>query len=273
MAGANTVPTPAESAAPEVGTPEYDAAMIAKADGGQASTTPPAPADRPEWLPEKFSTPEDMARAYAELEKRMGSEGGQKAAQEGRTPETETPSGDPADAAKAAVESAGLDMASLEQKVVSKGALDDGDYAALEAKGISRDMVDRYIAGQQAMAEAITNRVADSVGGWDAMQGALQWAAEGGITPEEAAAFNRQVEGADEAGLKLAMAGLMARYNAAEGVQPRLMGGSAATDGGGFRSSNELVKAMSDPRYNNDPAYTADVHKKLERSGDLGMNF
>ena len=28
--------------------------------------------DRPEWLPEKFKSPEDMAQAYSELEKKMG---------------------------------------------------------------------------------------------------------------------------------------------------------------------------------------------------------
>ena len=28
--------------------------------------------DRPEWLPEKFSSPEDMAKAYGELESKLG---------------------------------------------------------------------------------------------------------------------------------------------------------------------------------------------------------
>ena len=34
----------------------------------------------------------------------------------------------------------------------------------------------------------------------------------------------------------------------------------------GFRSQAELVRAMSDPRYDNDPAYRADVAAKLELS-------
>jgi len=40
--------------------------------------TPPAdpPENRPEWLPEKFKTPEDLAKSYGELEKRL-SQGGQ----------------------------------------------------------------------------------------------------------------------------------------------------------------------------------------------------
>ena len=34
----------------------------------------------------------------------------------------------------------------------------------------------------------------------------------------------------------------------------------------GFRSQQEVVRAMGDPRYENDPAYRQDVYDKLERS-------
>ena len=33
---------------------------------------PQEQSDRPEWLPEKFKSPEDMSKAYAELEKKLG---------------------------------------------------------------------------------------------------------------------------------------------------------------------------------------------------------
>jgi hypothetical protein len=36
-----------------------------------------------------------------------------------------------------------------------------------------------------------------------------------------------------------------------------------------YRSQAELVRAMSDPKYDNDPAYRQDVIAKLERSGNL----
>ena len=36
-----------------------------------------------------------------------------------------------------------------------------------------------------------------------------------------------------------------------------------------FRSQAELVQAMSDRRYENDPAYRQDVIEKLERSDNL----
>ncbi len=37
----------------------------------QAAETPPAP-ERPEWLPEKYKTGEDLAKAYKELESKLG---------------------------------------------------------------------------------------------------------------------------------------------------------------------------------------------------------
>ena len=39
---------------------------------------------------------------------------------------------------------------------------------------------------------------------------------------------------------------------------------STAVDG--FRSQQEVVRAMADERYDNDPAYRKDVYDKLERS-------
>ena len=43
----------------------------------------------------------------------------------------------------------------------------------------------------------------------------------------------------------------------------------AAKAGDNFRSQAELVRAMSDPRYENDPAYRQDVIDKLDRSDNL----
>jgi hypothetical protein len=41
------------------------------------------------------------------------------------------------------------------------------------------------------------------------------------------------------------------------------------TGGDVFRSQQELVRAMSDPRYDNDPAYRQDIIEKLDRSNNL----
>ena len=45
-----------------------------------------------------------------------------------------------------------------------------------------------------------------------------------------------------------------------------LTGNAPKTSGQQFRSQAEVVQAMQDPRYDNDPAYRADVMEKLSRS-------
>ena len=46
-----------------------------------------------------------------------------------------------------------------------------------------------------------------------------------------------------------------------------MLSGKAADNSGDiFKSQAQLVKAMSDPRYDEDPAYRQDVIAKLDRS-------
>ena len=52
---------------------------------------------------------------------------------------------------------------------------------------------------------------------------------------------------------------------------PQLLGGKlSANSNDVFRSTSEVMNAMSDPRYLKDSAYTQDVQDKLVRSDVLG---
>ncbi|CLP71539.1 Uncharacterised protein [Mycobacterium tuberculosis] len=64
----------------------------------------------------------------------------------------------------------------------------------------------------------------------------------------------------------MAILGLKARYDAANGSEPTLLGGNAKASEDVFRSTAELTAAMKDPRYKKDPAYREDVKQKLARS-------
>ena len=67
--------------------------------------------------------------------------------------------------------------------------------------------------------------------------------------------------------IRLAVQGLKAQYDVINGYEGRMLQGKAPQSSKDtFRSQAELVRAMSDPRYDNDPAYRADVIEKLERS-------
>jgi hypothetical protein len=75
------------------------------------------------------------------------------------------------------------------------------------------------------------------------------------------------VESGNVQAIQLAVAGLRSEYEQAVGYEGRMLSGKAAnTAVDAFRSQAEVVRAMSDPRYDNDPAYRQDIFDKLDRS-------
>lgn len=245
----------------EEGTPEYDAAMVEKFEANdagdqteQSGTQEETGEDRPGWLPQKFKTPEDLAKAYAELERRQSQ--GEDDAEEG-TEEGE---------ARELVTAAGLDFDALTEKFDTTGALDDTDYAALEGAGIPRALVDAYIEGQTAIAHNQQAELMAVAGGAEGYGQMVAWAADN-LDGADIDAFNKVVNGADLGAKKLAIAGLKAQFTAAVGEEPDLFDGDTDTKTADtFQSTAQLTAAMRDPRYHNDPAYRREVEQKLKRS-------
>jgi hypothetical protein len=257
--------------------PGHDAAMIAKVDakaaaiqaelGGNPNGTPAGqvtpPADgakqRPDNVPEKFwdaakgvVNVEAMLKSHSELEKKLGA-----------GPAAGTP--DAMQAAQAAVTAAKLDMGTLTQEFAKDGKLGDASYAALAAAGIDKAVVDQFIAGQMAVAKSAEVALMDSVGGEAAWNSMAAWA-NANLQASDHEAFNAAVnKGGDTA--KLAMAGLKAKYEAANGVQPKLVSGAAAAGNTGvqpFASRAEVTEAMRNPKYRSDPAYRANVIARID---------
>jgi len=79
-------------------------------------------------------------------------------------------------------------------------------------------------------------------------------------------AFNATMATQDPNMIRLAIQGLNARYRS-EAAPSLLQGGTGpVSTGGKFESTAELTAAMSDPRYEKDPAYRQQVSDKLARS-------
>ena len=79
-------------------------------------------------------------------------------------------------------------------------------------------------------------------------------------------AFNSIIDAGNPTAIQIAVAGMKAEYDNAEGYEGRMLQGKAAQTSDAFRSQAEVVAAMSDPRYDRDPAYRQDLYDKLERS-------
>lgn len=243
-----------------------------------------APKEEAPAIPEKFMRDgepdyEALAKAYSELEKK------QSAGKKGNDEDTKAPEetdeegGDAeddgadsdatVDAAKAAVKKSGLDFDALSKEYWDSGELAESSYKALEKSGIPRNLVDAFIAGQEAIVESTRATVFNEAGGEENYNSMLTWAADN-MNDAEIDAYNSAVNSGNMNQTLLAVKGLAARYKAAEGFEPKVnIGGSSSKEAGGYKSWKQVEAAMNDPRYGKDPAYVAEVEAKIARSGNL----
>lgn len=239
---------------PEAESQEHVNAMLEKVEGSQQDP------ERPEWLPQKFKSAEDMAKAYSELESKLGQPQQQKSEEQ-----VEVTGEENASEVAELLDNKGLDFDVFQQEYNETGGLSEDAYEALQEAGFSRSLVDTWIQGQDALASQITGQMYDVVGGQEEYTQMVSWAAD--TLPEsEIDAFNATMETQDPNMIRLAIQGLNARYRS-EAEPNLLQGGSGAVSSGGrFESNAELTAAMSDPRYSKDPAYRQQVADKLARS-------
>jgi len=104
------------------------------------------------------------------------------------------------------------------------------------------------------------------VGGEKAYQSMTKWAGDN-LSKAEVEMYDSVMGKGDPNAIFFAVQALNNRYQDAVGTDGELISGRRSGKGQeGFRSQQELVQAMSDPRYDNDPAYRQDVTRKLENS-------
>lgn len=214
-------------------------------------TETPIESDRPDWLPEKFNSPEDMAKAYAEAERKLSEPEDTKEAKEEKPKETSKPSDNV--------------ISSATEEFTNNGELSEKTYESLDKAGIPKEMVDAYIAGQQSLVDAQTNTIHETVGGVGEYNAMATWAGEN-LSDDELDAFNTIVESGTVSQATVAVKGLYAQYKALGGGEPSLeKGGTSAADAGAkpFASAAEVTRAMRDPRYSEDPGYRQMVEKRL----------
>lgn len=121
-------------------------------------------------------------------------------------------------------------------------------------------------ADVETLSEAQAQELMDMVGGDKAYQSMLSWAGDN-FSKEEVEMYDGVMESGNPNAIFFAVQALQARYNDSVGSDGQLLTGRGAqnTDDS-FKSQAELVAAMSDPRYDRDPAYRANLMRRLENS-------
>ena len=139
-----------------------------------------------------------------------------------------------------------------------------------------RDLVDAYVAMSQAdpnygpppgdLSDSEVNTIQEAAGGRDNYKTMTQWASDN-LAEKDVKAFDQIIDSGNLQAIQLAVAGLRSTYEQYNGYEGRMLSGKPPRSSGDvFRSQAELVAAMSDRRYDDDPAYRQDVIEKLDRT-------
>ena len=213
----------------------------------------------------KYKTAEELEKAYGELEKKLGEQESKEEAPEEEVTQEDV---NPTVSLITDASSEYADKGELSKETLEK-------FSEMS----STDLVNAYVEMQsnapQAPVETVdlsdteVNTIKNSVGGEKAYSDIVTWAGQN-LPKDSIEAFDGLVNTGNVKAIQLALSGLKAEYDNSNGYEGRMLSGKTVkTSDNTFRSQQELVSAMSDPRYDNDPAYRQDVIVKLDRSDNL----
>lgn len=158
----------------------------------------------------------------------------------------------------------GVDFNQAIKEYNEYGALSSKTMADLAQAGYPSEVIEGFIESRQNLESEFTNAVYNSAGGEQAYNKVIEWA-QGNLSNKVLSSFNRAIDNNNLEAVTLMFEGMKAKMVAKQGTRnPTIMGGGVTTGGyKGFSSKQEVVEAMSDPRYGTDPNYTRSVELKM----------
>ena len=218
----------------------------------------------------KYKNAEELEKAYGELQKKLGETESSDEPEAKEEVEDDTPTETPTNHTI---------ISEASNEFFENGELTEetmGKFANMSSK----DLVQAYmemskanpqepaspIASDVDLTDAEVNSIKNSVGGETEYTNMVQWASQN-LPQNTVEAFDSLINSGNAGAIQLAVNGLRQQYESTNGYEGRMLQGKPPNSSGDvFRSQPELVAAMNDPRYDNDPAYRMDVIEKLDRS-------
>jgi hypothetical protein len=216
-------------------------------------TYDPTPADQPEFTAEeqdsiavgeqleqqeqqllagKYTNAKELEKAYVELQRKLG------------TPEEEA----------------------SEEPVNETEDSEETEEVEQETEEVEQETEEKEEESQISMSEEDIKYLKDAVGGEEAYTELVSWASDN-LSEQEVDAYDHVMGLDNPYAAFFAVKALNMAYQNANGYEGQMLTGKAAANTNNqFRSQAEVIEAMSDPRYDNDPAYRNDVFDKLDRS-------
>ena len=212
----------------------------------------------------KYKNAQELEKAYKELESKIGVQNPpDQESVESKEPEVKEE--------KTAVETAFLESLwdeSQQEGDFKQETLDK--LKGLDPTKLAQEYLN-YRAGNQppeprSLSKEDVKELHNVTGGQKGYNDMIKWAVSN-IDKSERDMFDAVIDSGDKQAAYFAVQAMNYRYNDSQGVDaPLLTGKAASPKTSGFKSQAALVAAMSDPRYDNDPAYRQEVMEKLARS-------
>tara|TARA_E500000305_G_scaffold28052_1_gene21376 strand:- start:490 stop:1350 length:861 start_codon:yes stop_codon:yes gene_type:complete len=248
--------------------------------------------EQEQLLAGKYKNAEDLESAYIELQKKMG-EG--KPTEEVATPEPETTdqpqfyAEDGSVNYDSAKELYGDNLGDIFQKAEidpfkmnehfaeNNGTLTEEMYNQLGEAGLNKTVVDAYLKGvrqevgieeaaaQPALSESEVSDLKGLAGGESGYNDLMKWASDN-LAKDDIESFDDVLATGNKSAVKFAIKALVGQMEETEGRDSNIVTGKKPVAGDAYRSMAEVVRDMNKPEYELDPAYRADVQRKIERS-------
>ena len=229
----------------------------------------------------KYKDAQELEKAYINLQKKLGEDGKEETPEaEAETESEEVLQEEPEKSSEDYSEGAQLITSASDEYYSNDGKLSPETLEKFASMS-SQDLVKAYMEVQSSLPEnaesqaaditdATVNQIKNYAGGEQSYNTMVQCASKN-LDQNSIEAFDTIINSGSIDAIKLAVGGLQAEYRNANGYEGDMVSGKGPTTESKdvFRSQAELVAAMSDRRYDDDPAYRQDVMQKLNRSDNL----
>lgn len=225
----------------------------------------------------KYKNAEELEKAYVQLQQKLGDN--TKETPEVTDKEVETPE-DSTESEEDTKDQEPTDDYSLLEKLWEEAQTSYTEETTdkLSAMGVEevvnmhlayRKNVEDNFTPQRDLSEVEMKDLQEVAGGPEEYKSMLSWSNDN-LTEQEVGMFNQVMQRGDPLSCFFAIRALSYRYEDSVGRTGEMVTGTAPKESKNiFRSQAEVVSAMSDKRYDNDPAYRNDIMEKLKRSPNV----
>ena len=235
-------------------------------------------AEQEQLLAGKYKNAEELEQGYIELQKKLGSQ--EEKAEEATTETKDEVKEEEKEEEKKEEE---IDTAFLdtlweegvkgeytEDTLKQLAGMDARDVAQMYLKYRSENQESEAKEEPQGLTEQQVSQLKSVVGKDGDYDKMMAWAGSA-LQEGEIKMYDAVMDKGDPLAAFFAVQALAYRFNDSRGVEGEMLQGKAPTQTGDvFKSQAQVVKAMSDERYEKDPAYRQELYDKLERSN---INF